>query len=99
MLTSNRLRIDSGNGSPAVDYRIESGFVESRILETDAARTSVSASEKQWHRLTPEQLTSRVTADKAVAKWLMHRMGLHRLVRACSRDSTTVVEGSHQTAA
>ena len=27
MLAFNRLRIDPGNGSPAVDYRIENGFV------------------------------------------------------------------------
>ncbi len=38
MLAFNRLRIDPGKGSPAVDYRIENGFVESRTLETDATK-------------------------------------------------------------
>jgi hypothetical protein len=47
MLAFNRLRIDPGNGSPAVDYRIENGFVESRTLETDATKRSTLAIEKQ----------------------------------------------------
>ena len=63
MLVFNRLRIDPANGSPAVDYRIENGFVESRTLETDATKRSTLAIEKQWQRLTPEQLTSRLMAD------------------------------------
>lgn len=103
MLACNRLRIDPGNGSPAVDYRIESGYVESRTLDPDAARRSVAAIEKQWHRLTPEQLTSRVLADKVVAQWLRHRMGIHRLVRACHQDFSfphdPVLESSDRTAA
>ena len=32
MLKCNRLRLDPGNGSPVVDYRIENGCVESRTL-------------------------------------------------------------------
>ena len=47
MLAFNRLRIDPGNGSPAVDYRIENGFVESSTLETDATKRSTLAIEKQ----------------------------------------------------
>ena len=91
MLACNRLRIDPGNGSPAVDYRIESGFVESRTVEMDAAGTgavtrSVAAIERPWQRLTPRQLTSRVMGDRVVAQWLRHRMGLHGLVRACSGE-------------
>jgi hypothetical protein len=93
MPACNRLRIDPGNGSPAVDYRIESDFVESRTLEPN----------KQWQRLTPEQLTSRVMADKVVAQWLRHRMGLHRLVRACQQDDSSphhpALENSQRTAA
>ena len=103
MLACNRLRIDPGNGSPAVDYRIESGFVESRTLETGAVERSVPASEKAWQRLTPKQLTSRVMADRVVAQWLRHRMGLHGLVRACSPEfaslDNSVPESSERTAA
>jgi hypothetical protein len=95
MLACNRLRIDPGNGSPAVDYRIEDGFVESRTLEMDATKI-----EKQWQRLTPEQLTFRVMADTVVAHWLCQRMGVHRLIRACNQDSSSpnnpVVESSNR---
>ena len=90
MLAFNRLRIDPGKGSPAVDYRIENGFVESRTLETDATKRSNLAIEKQWQRLTPEQLTSRLMADKVLLRWLRHRMGVHRLIRACNQDFSSV---------
>jgi len=90
MLACNRLRIDPGNGSPAVDYRIESGFVESRTVEMDSSETdakrSMAAIERPWQRLTPKQLASRVMGDRVVAQWLRHRMGLHGLVRACSGE-------------
>ena len=101
MLACNRLRIDTGDGSPAVDYRIESGCVEIRTLETDSAKTLTT--EKQWRRLTPQQLTSRVMADKVVARWLRHRMGLHGLIRACHQESSStdnpVAEIPHRSAA
>jgi hypothetical protein len=103
MLACSRLRIDPGNGSPAVDYRIESGFVESRTLETDAAKGSMPAIEKPWQRLTPKQLTSRVMADRVVAQWLRHRMGLHGLIRACSQEfvslNSLVLKSNERTAA
>ena len=104
MLAFNRLRIDPGNGSPAVDYRIENGFVESRTLETDATKRSRTlASEKQWQRLTPEQLTSRVMVDTVLLRWLRHRMGVYRMIRACNQDSSSpnnpALESSDQAAA
>ena len=88
MLAFNRLRIDPGNGSPAVDYRIENGSVESRTLESDTARGGILAVE-QWQRLTPEQLTSRLKTDMLLSRWLRHRMGVHRLIRACNQDSSS----------
>ena len=102
MLAFNRLRIEPRNGSPTVDYRIENGCVESRILDTDATRIS-SATEKQWQRLTPEQLTSRLMADRVLLRWLRHRMGVYRLIRACNQDSPSpnhpALESSSRTAA
>ena len=89
MLAIKRLRIDSGNGSPAVDYRIKKGFVEIRTVEMDAAKRSTPPIEKQWQRLTPEQLTSRVMADTVVLRWLRHRMGVYRLIRACNQVSSS----------
>lgn len=89
MLAFKRLRIDSGNGSPAMDYRIKKGFVESRTVETDAAKGSTPPIGKQWQRLTPEPLTSRVMADTVVLHWLRHRMGVYRLLRACNQGSSS----------
>jgi hypothetical protein len=103
MLAVNRLRIDPGNGSPAVDYRIESGFVESRTLEMDGTKRSTLTIEHLWQRLTPEQLTSRVIADTVLLRWLRHRMGVCRLIRACNQDSASpnnpALESSSRTAA
>lgn len=103
MLAWKRLRIDACNGSPAVEYRIENGFVENRTLETDASKKSNLSIEKRWQRLTPEQLTLRVMADTVVLRWLRYRMGIHRLIRACNQDSSSPtnldMESSNRTAA
>ncbi len=94
MLACNRLRIDPGDGSPAVDYRIENGWVESRILETADERNG--AVEKSWQRLTPEQLSSHVMADTVVARWLCRRMGVHELIRACNQGFSFAIEEMHE---
>ena len=103
MLAINRLRIDPGNGSPAVDYRVKKGFVESRTVETDAGKKGTPAIEKRWQRLTPGQLTARVMADTVVLHWLCHKMGVYRLIRACNQDSSSpnnpALESSNRTAA
>jgi hypothetical protein len=83
MLTS-RLLIDPSDGSPTVDYRIEDGYVESRTLESGE---NGAITENCWQRLTPAELSSHVMADTVVARWLHRRMGVHRLIRACT--STT----------
>ena len=88
MLEFNRLRIDSGDGCPAVDYRIEDGCVESRIL----GMTESSLTEKPWQRLTPTQLRSLVMTDTVVTRWLRRRMGVHRLILACNQDSSPINE-------
>ncbi len=93
MLECNRLRIDPGDGSPPVDYRIADGCVESRILETAAEGSG--AIERSWQRLTPEQLSSHVMSDTVVAHWLCRRMGLHQLIRACNQDFKSANEEVH----
>jgi hypothetical protein len=75
MLASNKLCIDPCDGSPVVDFRIENGCVETR---------PGIDSTQHWQRLTPERLTSHVMSNTVVAQWLLGRMGVHRLVRACS---------------
>ena len=90
MLACNRLLIDSCDGSPVADYRIENDWVESRTLET--AAECGTATDKRWQRLTPEELTSHVMANTVLAQWLHRRMGVHRLVRACTESANN---GAH----
>ena len=94
-MACNNLRIDLGDGSSVVDYRIENDCVETRTLEAE--------NEKPWQRLTPKQLTSQVTADTVVARWLRRRMGVHRLLRACTHSLSyavnSVKDSSDRTAA
>lgn len=85
MLACNRLRIDMGDGSPAVDYRIEDDRVECRILEN----APNSALEQAWKQLTPEQITSHVSGETVISVWLRRRMGIFRLLRACNQSVTT----------
>jgi len=82
MQTCNRLRIDPGDGSPALDYRIENGRVECRVVD----RT------EGWRPLSPQQLSLQVKSRAILAHWLSRRMGVFPLVRACSRESD--MEGS-----
>jgi len=95
IMACNNLRIDLGDGSPVVDYRIENDRVETRTLEAE--------NEKPWQRLTPEELTCQIMADTVVARWLRRRMGVHRLLRACtyslSYAGNGVKDNSDRTAA
>lgn len=88
MLTSNRLRVDLGDGFRAVVYRIEYGCVESCIVESLAEKDGMI--ENSWHRLTANELSSHVMADTVVARWLRHKMGIYRLIRACNEDTSFV---------
>jgi hypothetical protein len=90
MLACNRFRIDPGDGSPIAEYRIGDDWVESRIFEA-AAECGTTPGQK-WQRLTPEQLSCHAMEGTVVAQWLRKRMGLHRLVRACSSSANNSVQ-------
>ena len=90
MLAWNRLRVDPGDSSPVLEYRIENGCVESRALET--ALEGSTTTEERWQRLTPEQLSCHVMADTVVAQWLGRRMGVHRLIQACTQSSNNAAQ-------
>jgi len=90
MLACNTLRIDRDDGSAVADYRIENDRVESRTLCTAAEGSP--AREKQWQRLTPEQLSSHIMRDTVVSRWLHRRMGVHPLIRACSQHFSSAHE-------
>jgi hypothetical protein len=81
MLIPNTLRIDRGNGSYIIDYRIQDGGVESRILDSTNVGTEFG-----WRPVSPKQLVSYVISNNVVAHWLRRRMGLRALLRACGRD-------------
>ncbi|HKU28090.1 MAG TPA: hypothetical protein VJQ54_21655 [Candidatus Sulfotelmatobacter sp.] len=84
MLAWNRLRIDPGEGSAVVDYRIQNGSVESRRVQIpDDVYSEVP---RQWHRLSAEELSSLVMSNKVVAHWLTRRMGTFAVLRACSEN-------------
>jgi hypothetical protein len=91
MLACNKLCIDPCDGSPGVDFRIENGCVETR---------AGIDSTQPWQRLTPEQLSSHVMSNTVVAQWLSGRLGVRRLIRACtSSTNNEVQESSEQVAA
>ena len=96
MLNANSLRIDRGDGSAIIDYRIQDGRVETRIVET-----ADSGSESNWRSVTPEELSSHVMSNTMVAQWLRRKMGIHSLLRACNAEqlSAPTTEYSSQIAA
>jgi hypothetical protein len=104
MLAFNRLRVDAGDGS-VMDYRIEDGYVESRVVEVNVLETPPSEEQLEidngWKRLSPEELSSHVLANTVVARWLSRRMGVFPLVQACQADpaSTHREPNSRQAAA
>ena len=89
MLACNTLRIDCGNGSPVVEFRIEEDRVESRDLSFEAG----GATETEWRRLSSDEISSHVMADTVLARWLRRRMGLYRLLRACGADPLSQRDG------
>ncbi len=80
-LGSMRLRLESCDGSPAKEYRIEDGNVEVRTLDPEGR--SVRRTGSVWWRLTPEQLSIHVERNTVVAQWLERRLGWRRLLQAC----------------
>lgn len=76
-LTPIHLRLEAPDGC-AEEYRIRDEHIEIRQLQDDATED-----DRQWHQLTPEQLTDHVKRNTVVAQWLERRLGWRRLVRAC----------------
>lgn len=72
------LRLEAPDGIE--EYRIRAGEVEVRQLQHPVEEDRV------WCRLTPEELSAHVKRNTVVAKWLTHRMGWRRLLRACVGD-------------
>jgi len=83
-LESMRLRLESDDGSPVKEYRIEDGNVEVRSLDPlDQVDGSIRRTGSVWWRLTPGQLSIQVEHNTVVAQWLERRLGWRRLLQAC----------------
>ena len=85
---SMHLRLEARNGSPAKEYRIESGSVEVRTFDCESDHVRI------WSRLTPEQLSTHVKRHTVVARWLERRLGWRRLLRACVGLEPRIPSGS-----
>ena len=72
-----RLLLESGDGSPAKEYRIEDGNVEVKTVDGGSYCGTV------WWRLTPGQLSTHVKRNTLVARWVEHHLGWRRLLLAC----------------
>lgn len=88
MITCASLQIDRGDGLDSLQYRIEDGRVEMRVLSQRGL--SRSGRVKEWLKLTTEQLTYQVGSNPVLARWLLHRMGVRRLLRACAQFDIAV---------
>lgn len=87
-MASNTLRIDPGDGSPVVDYRIENGRVERRVLELVDSQENFRY---QWRPLTPQELNSHVMSGTTLAHWLRLKIGIFRLLKAFSSDPSSTM--------
>ena len=85
MLVSNTLRIDRGKDCSVIDYRIQDDRVETRIVDSATTRT-----ESGWRSVAPEQLRSHVMRNTVLAYWLRRKMGIRRLLRACSLETSVM---------
>jgi len=83
-MACNSLRIDAGDGSPVMDYRIENGQVESRISFSPGENI-----QSDWQAVSPEELSEHVMSGTILSLWLRRRMGIFRLVRACSSEASS----------
>ena len=85
-LSSKRLRVEPGDGSPITEYSIESGTVTVRTVDLNRPADEGS-DQSDWQQLTPEQLRFHVERHTVLAEWLKRRMGWRRLLRECVRDT------------
>lgn len=94
-LGNMRLRLESGDGSPAREYRIQDGSVEVRMLEPEGV--PLRRAESVWGRLTPEQLSIHVERNTVVAQWLKRRLGWRGLLQACVAQELSTWEVAEST--
>lgn len=82
MLPCTTLRIDCGDGSAILDYRIDGSTVEMRIRRHSKA--TAPGLFQAWKRLTALQLIEQVESNPVLSRWLQRRMGIRALLRTCA---------------
>jgi hypothetical protein len=83
-LMPTTLRLEAEDHSGVEEYRIYEGVIEVRKLE----RSGEPITDDAWQRLTHTQLAKHVNDNTVVARWLRHRIGWQRLLRACINPQT-----------
>ncbi len=76
-MISQRLRIESVNGSPINDYRIESGHVEVRTL--DPSGRYYPSPNSHWRPLDASDIQLHRALRTVVAKWLQVKLNTGRV--------------------
>lgn len=79
-----RLRLEPGDGSPVIDYRLQDNELEKRVLDASGRPNPQTGS--PWQRLTPEHIAHHITSRTIVAYWLRRKLGWRNVLRKCSRS-------------
>jgi hypothetical protein len=81
MLSGNAQELESLNHVPVKEYRVtKDGKIEARLLDCGFEQ------ESEWAEVSPEQLSSHVRRNTAVARWAERSLGWRRLLWACVGD-------------
>ena len=81
------LRVETPDGRAVEEYCIRDGEIEVRQLQGYATER-----DREWHPVTPEQLTDHVNHNTVVAQWLERRLGWRRLLRACLAEELSLYQ-------
>jgi hypothetical protein len=84
-----RLRLETADGFPVKEYRIEDGGVEVRVFDPKGP-----SDESDWQQLTSDELRAHVQHNTVVAQWLERRLGWRRLLQACVSEEPSVWKSS-----
>ena len=62
-MIANQLRIESAQGQPVVEYRIEQGHIEARL----------DGEEGEWRRLSAREFSAHLAQEPVLGEWLRAR--------------------------
>jgi hypothetical protein len=76
------LRLEAQDGTALEEYRVRDGEIEVRQLQ------NATEDDREWHRVSPDELSSHVYRNTVVAQWLKYRLGRTRLLRRCIAEQS-----------